>query len=76
MNAQYWDPSGWEARAERAAIEDERRSRYNDTPGTPPRSPEDLRAEVEAWEAARDQHARTAAAERMARLARRNECPF
>jgi hypothetical protein len=36
MNAQYWDPFGWEARAERAALEDERRRRYDDAPGTPP----------------------------------------
>jgi hypothetical protein len=76
MNAQYWDPSGWEARAERQAEEAERRGRYDDAPGTPQRSPEDLQAEVEAWEAARDERARTATAERAAMLASREECPF
>jgi hypothetical protein len=76
MNAEYWDPFGWEARADRQAEEAERRSRYDDAPGTPPRSPAELLAEVEAWEADRDERARTAAAQRAAMLARRNECPF
>lgn len=39
MNLQYWDPSGWEARADRQRLEHERRNRYDDAPGTPPRKP-------------------------------------